>query len=71
MFTLTIFLHSPQKLPNPKTSDFPWEQNERLSSVKQGNLVQFVTRNIEIREKGYLQTPKSFTYAHKHHQDPF
>ena len=48
-----------------------WTKDINQSSVKQGNLVQFFTRNIEIREKGYLQTPKSFTYAHKHHHDPF
>ena len=48
-----------------------WQAFLITGSVKQGNLVQFFTHNIEIREKGYLQTPKIFTYAHKHHHDLF
>lgn len=48
-----------------------WTKGIHQSSVKQGNLVQSFTHNIEIREKGYLQTQKIFTYAHKHHHDPF
>ena len=42
-----------------------------ISSLKQGKLVQFLTRNFQIYKKVYLQILKFLIYTHNHHHDSF
>ena len=44
---------------------------KRISSVKQGNLVQLLLCNFLIYKKGYPQILKILIHTPKHHNDPF